>query len=181
MNADDLIRRLHAHREWVNHRLLKAADSLSDEQLRQSFAIGQGSLWKTLAHLYAAEYVWLDALHGKEQSVAPGDVAGKLPGNQEGDGAVGSLDELKSKWSDLDARWRAYLDGLTTARLDDVVYKLRSSGGRFAFRRSDILIHVCTHAHYTVAQAMNMLRHLGVKELPDPMMITLVRSEPPIG
>ena len=181
MNAADLVRRLHRHRTWANHRLLEAAEKLSDEQLRQTFPIGQGSIWKSLVHMYAAEYVWLDALHGQEQSLAPGDVAGKLPGNQEGEGAIGSLSELKAKWSELDARWQEYLSELTPERLDDVIYKLRSSGGRFAFRRSDILIHVCTHAHYTVAQVINMLRHAGAQGLPDPMLITLTRGEPAIG
>lgn len=181
MNAVEVVRRLHQHRQWVNHLLVEAAEKLSDEQLRRSFAIGQGSIWKSLAHLYAAEYVWLEALHGKPGSIAPGDASGKLPGNQEGPDAARSLTELKTRWSELDARWQRYLDELAPQRLDDVVYKLRSSGGRFAFRRADILLHVCTHAHYTVAQVINMLRHAGVESLPDPMLITLARSEPEIG
>jgi hypothetical protein len=42
-----------------------------------------------------------------------------------------------------------------------------------------VLLHVCTHAHYTVAQGINMLRRLGVPtdRLPDPMLITLSRQE----
>ncbi len=149
--------------------------------MRREFPIGQGSLWKTLCHLYAAEYVWLDALQGKDQSLAPGDVAGKLPGNQEGENAVKTLAELGTRWAELDGRWQAYLESLTNEQLDDVIYKVRSTGGRYAFRRADILVHVCTHAHYTVAQANNMLRHAGATSIPDPMMITLVRSEPPLG
>jgi uncharacterized damage-inducible protein DinB len=181
VNAVDLIRRMHQHRAWVNGLLLNAAGQLKAEQLRQSFPIGQGSIWKSLTHLHCAEYVWLDALHGKEQSIAPGDVAGKLPGNQEGPDAYRSLDDLKSAWSELDARWLAYFDKLTPECLDDVVYKVRSLGGPSAFRRSDILIHVCTHAQYTVAQVVNMLRHAGAAALPDPMLITLARSEAQAG
>jgi uncharacterized damage-inducible protein DinB len=181
MNAVDPVRRLHQHRAWVNRRLLESAAKLAPEQLRQSFAIGQGSIWKSLLHLYAAEYVWLDALAGKEQSVAPGDVPGKLPGNQEGAGGVTSLADLETKWNELEGRWQKYLDELAPERLDDLVYKVRSTGGRFAFRRLDILLHVCTHAQYTVAQVVNMLRHAGLETLPDPMLITLARSEPPLG
>jgi uncharacterized damage-inducible protein DinB len=181
MHAVDLVRRLHQHRGWVNRQLLDAAGSLSDEQLRRSFPIGQGSIWKSLLHLWAAEYVWLDALLGKEQSLAPGDVAGKLPGNQEGEAAMSELAVLETKWNQLDARWQQYLQQLTSDGLDDVVYKHRSSGGRYAFRRADILLHVCTHAHYTVAQIVNMLRHAGADPLPDPMLITLARGEAPIG
>ncbi len=181
MNAVDAVRRMQQHRSWVNHRLLEAARSLSPKQLRQSFEIGQGTIWKSLAHLYAAEYVWLEALQGNEQGLAPGDVPGKLPGNQEGPGAIGSLEELERQWQALDARWEQYLSTLAPERLDDVVYKVRSTGGRFSFRRYDVLLHVYAHAQYTVAQVVNMMRHAGAAALPDPMVITMARGEPPVG
>ena len=98
MNASDLVRRLHQHRMWINHLLLEAVRPLTVEQLHQRFAIGQGSVWKTLTHLHAAEYIWLEALLGNEDPLLPGDVPGKLPGNQEGQRAITSLDELASKW-----------------------------------------------------------------------------------
>src|SRR6516165_3967239 len=112
MNAVALIERLHQHRAWVNQSLLEAASSLSDAQLRKPFAIGQGSIWKSLTHLYAAEFVWLGALQGYDDLITRGDVPGKLPGNQEGEGAIQSLAELRAKWSALQARWTAYLASL---------------------------------------------------------------------
>lgn len=180
MNAADLIRRLHLHRMWVNHRLLEAVRPLSEEQLRQPFAIGQGSVWRTLTHLLAAEYVWLEALLGNESPLMPGDVTAKLPGNQEGEGAIRSLDELALKWEELDQRWNVYLDTLTDDDLDEMVYKTSTSSGRgkrHGTRRADVLLHVCTHAQYTVAQLMNMLRQLEVSPLPDVMLISLARQE----
>ena len=66
MNAVELLQRLHQHRAWVNRNLLTAAANLSDGQLRSPFAIGQGSVWKSLVHLYAGEYVWLEALLGND-------------------------------------------------------------------------------------------------------------------
>jgi uncharacterized damage-inducible protein DinB len=41
-------------------------------------------------------------------------------------------------------------------------------------------MHVCTHAHYTAAQVVNMLRQIGV-ELPETMLITLARKEQGLG
>jgi uncharacterized damage-inducible protein DinB len=181
MTAADVVRRMHEHRIWVNQRLLAAAARLAPEQLHQVCAIGQGTIWKSLVHLWAAEEVWLAALHGEEAKLAPGDVAGKLPGNQEAPGGVESLTDLQTRWAGLDTAWRSYLAGLNDHALDDVVYKVRSNGQRFAFRRNDILLHVCTHAHYTVAQVVNMLRQVGAGELPDVMVITLARSEPALA
>ncbi len=180
MKAANLIRRLHQHRMWVTQRLLEAVRPLSDSQLHTPIAIGQGSVWRSLTHLLAAEYVWLEALLGNESPLTPGDVEGKLPGNQQGPGAIATLDELASRWDELDRRWNRYLGSLTENSLDEVIYKMSTSSGsrkRHGTRRADVLLHVCTHAQYTTAQLMNMLRQLGVAPLPDVMLITLARQE----
>jgi uncharacterized damage-inducible protein DinB len=178
MDSPQVIQRLHQHRAWVNGNLLNAAAQLSDAQLHASFQIGQGSIWKSLTHLYAAEYVWLEALFGNEEKVTPGDLPGKLPGNQLGEGGIAGLSDLQQKWSELEKRWSAYLASLTPASLNEVVYKKSSSLGiRFGTRRSDILLHICTHAHYTTAQVVNMLRQSGVEKMPETMLISLARHE----
>lgn len=184
MNSVDIIRRLGQHRAWVNANLLVASGKLTQEQLRTTFPIGQGSIWKSLLHLYAAEYVWLEALLGNEEAVAPGDLAGQLPGNQLGEGAIASLEELQQNWSALELRWIDYLAILTPEALDEVVYRKSTRSGvgqRFGTRRSDVLLHVCTHAHYTTAQVVNMLRQSGVEKMPDVMLISLARQDPAPG
>src|SRR5262245_16112950 len=180
MNAVELLQRLHQHRAWVNGNLLTAAARLSDAQLRGPFQIGQGSVWKSLLHLYAGEYVWLEALLGNDDPLVRGDLPGKLPGNQQGEGGITGLDDLRQKWAALERRWAGYLEALTPEALDELVYKISTSSGRgqwFGTRRSDVLLHVCTHAHYTAAQVINMLRHAGVEKLPETMLISLARHE----
>src|SRR5262245_61561400 len=180
MNSAGLLRRLHQHRAWVNQNLLTVAEKLSEEQLRREFAIGQASVWKSLLHLYAAEYVWLEAILGNDDPVTPGDLPRQLPGNQLGDGAIGSFVELRQRWSELEKRWDDYLAGLSAESLEEPVHKWSTSfgqGRRFATRRADVLMHVCTHAQYTTAQVLNMLRQLGVQEMPEVMLISLARLE----
>jgi uncharacterized damage-inducible protein DinB len=122
--------------------------------------------------------VWLEGLLGNDDPLVQGDLPGKIPGNQEGKGGIVGLDDLRQKWSALEKRWAGYLGSLTPEPLDDLVYKKSFAGGkRFGTRRSDVLLHVCTHAHYTAAQVINMLRHLGVEKLPETMLISLARSE----
>lgn len=178
MNGVETIRRLHQHRAWVNGKLIQAAQALKTDELQTPLPIGQGSIWKSLLHLYAAEYVWLESLLGDEAPLAKGDVPGKLPGNQEGAGAIGSLDELVDLWRELDRRWQVYLEGLRDVDLDQIVFKVSSLGGqRQGTRRGDILLHVCTHAQYTTAQVVNMLRQLGAPALPETMLIAMARKE----
>jgi uncharacterized damage-inducible protein DinB len=179
MDSSQVIQRLHQHRAWVNQNLLEAATSLS-ETVAVAVPIGQGSIWKSLVHLYAAEYVWLEALLGDEEPLVQGDLPGKLPGNQMGEKRITSLQELKTLWTTLEQRWAVYLSNLNSDSLDDVVYKKSSSalvGNRFGTRRSDILLHVCTHAQYTTAQIVNMLRQCEVEKLPDTMLILMARQE----
>jgi uncharacterized damage-inducible protein DinB len=180
MNAVELLQRLHQHRAWVNRNLLTAAANLSDGQLRSPFAIGQGSIWKSLVHLYAGEYVWLEALLGNDDPLLPGDLPGKLPGNQQGEVEITELDDLRQKWSILEERWVGYLASLTPEALEEVVYKKSTSSGlgkRWGTRRADVVLHVCTHAHYTAAQVVNMLRQTGVGNLPETMLISKARHE----
>jgi uncharacterized damage-inducible protein DinB len=178
MSSLSVIRRLHEHRMWSNAKLLAAAEALPAADLQKQLPIGQGTLWRSLMHLYAAEWAWLAALGGDENPVLSGDRPDMLPGNQQGEGGVQSLAELRAAWAAVDARWRDYLASLTEPQLEDVVYKISSIGrNRAACRRLDILLHVCTHAHYTTAQVINMLRHVGAASLPDPMLITMARQE----
>ncbi|MCA9052481.1 MAG: DinB family protein, partial [Planctomycetaceae bacterium] len=168
MSAADIIRRLHRHRQWVNRQLLAVVQGLSLEQLHTPLAIGQGSVWRTLTHLLAAEFVWLGTLQGDDQARLPGDVTGRLPGNQAGPNAIVSLGELTDRWRSLDQAWDTYLAALDDDTLDQTVYRVSTSSGagkRWGVRTSDVLLHVCTHAQYTTAQLVNMLRQLAVTPL----------------
>jgi uncharacterized damage-inducible protein DinB len=49
---------------------------------------------------------------------------------------------------------------------------LRGYPTPFRFSRRTALVHVCTHGAHHRAQALNMLRHLGVEELPEVDAIT---------
>lgn len=163
------IRRLHAHRRWVNDNLRERATTLSDEQLDRPFQMGMGSLRATLNHLYAAEHVWLQALLGNPNAPRSDEIG--FP----------TLAELVAAWADQEARWDAYLHGLTLADLDQPVTRATVWQGKamsFTTARLDVLIHVCTHAQYTTAQAINMMRHVGVpaEALPQTMMITMSRA-----
>lgn len=178
MNAIELVKRLHQHRAWVNGNLLTAAATLSQEQLRAEFQIGQGSILKSLLHLYGAEYVWLETLLGKEEFHVPGDLPGKTVGNQQGEGGVTDLTDLRQKWTELEKRWTGYLANLSPEALEEIVHrKSPRFNTRLAIRRSDALLHVCTHAQYTAAQVVNIFRHVGIVKLPDTMLMALAMQE----
>ena len=135
-----------------------------------------------MTHLFAAEYVWLEALLGHENPVAPGDAAGALPGNQSGNTPLKNLGELREQWEVLAERWTDYLGKLTSESLSASVVKISSlTGRRSSIQTADVLLHVCTHSQYTAAQLVNMLRQAGCVRLPDVMLISMARLEAPDG
>ena len=164
MDAIDLIQRLHAHRRWANTKLCESAATLTPAQRDQSFTMGRGSLWATLVHLYGAERVWLQTLNGDES-----------PALIEPD-AFESLDELRRAWEANERAFAQFLDVLTVEQLDRPLRKRATeTGAVHETPMYDALLHVCTHAQYTTAQAVNMLRQLGA-DVPDTQLITMSRS-----
>jgi len=141
MQSDEMIRRLHGHRMWCNRRLREAVGELTDAQLQQTFDMGRGSLWHTLAHLYGAEYVWLATLTGETRASLPtGD-------------SFETRADLFNAWDALDKRWQAYLRDLTPDQLNAPITKRAAGGKTHTTPTHDALLHVCTHAQYTTAQA----------------------------
>lgn len=130
----------------------------------QRFPIGMGSLHDSFVHLYAAEFAWLGALGGTP-----------APKFHEGPDFAGLPDLLRA-WSHLDEGWAAYLARLDDAELARPVTRTNRAGVTFTTPASDVLVHVCTHAFYHAAQMVNMLRQLGVKELPETNYITFARQ-----
>lgn len=168
-----VLRRLHHHRMWSDALLREAVAraKLSNEQLQRVFPMGRGSLMATGTHLYAAESIWIEVLSGN--AAAPGPDAFTFD----------SWEALCDAWPATDARWRDYLAGLTPDMLTRKIARQRTllTGEKVSLMAAvmDVLIHVCTHAQYTLAQAVNMMRQLGVapEGLPDTQMIMLARSE----
>ena len=125
-----------------------------------------GSLWNTLVHLYAAEFIWLAALEGNANPVGPREVKFER------------FAALEQAWETLTARWDRFVAGLSPDDLAKPITKVSTSSGAgqtFTTPMMDILLHLSTHAAHTAAQALNMLRQLGAK-VPDLQFITLSRG-----
>ena len=64
MNLTD-IRQLFDYTEYANRLVLDAAEQLTAEQLHQDVKISHGSIFGTLVHMAAAEWVWLERWQGR--------------------------------------------------------------------------------------------------------------------
>ncbi len=165
MEAIQILRRLHQYRAWSNRQLLHACRPLSREQLDAPFEIGQGSVWKSLVHLLAADSLWVNAFEGRPDSPVACEADFK------------DLDDLANQWADLDRRWQDLLARLDRSDLERPIFRTDLRNQWFSLGRLDAHLQVCTHAAYTAAQVVNMLRRLGVAPLPSCMLVTMAYAE----
>jgi uncharacterized damage-inducible protein DinB len=165
MEAIQILRRLHQYRAWSNRQLLDACRPLSREQLDTPFEIGQGSVRKSLVHLLAADSLWVDAFEGRPDSPVPCEADFK------------DLEELANRWADVDRRWLDALARLEGSDLERPVLRADLQNRCFSLGGVDAHLQVCTHAAYTAAQVVNMLRRLGVTPLPSCMLVAMAYAE----
>lgn len=144
--------------------MLAAVRELPDADLRQSFAMGAGSLFGIVVHCYGAELVWAGVIDET-------DPARSLPNPE----AFASLKEVVAAWDKLDERWDRFLAGVTEKDLDTQRTRVRE-GKSYSRSLGDILIHVCMHQMYHAAQFKNMLRQVGATELPVSDYIVFARG-----
>lgn len=147
MHTLSTLRALFAHNDWARDRLLESAASLRGEMLQRRFEMGRGSLGATLRHLWSAERWWLNGWLGTE------------PPPRDPPDAPPSLSQLRERF-DSTARHRE--EFLADADESGVI-RFERNGRTIAHPLGDMMLHVCNHGVHHRAQALHMLRTLGVE------------------
>ena len=138
-----------AHDRWANEQLYNACEPLSESQFNQSFEMGTGSLHNNLVHNLGAMRGWTDVLDETESRP-------RLEEKQY------TLDEIRAMQCEIANDFeRAAL-----RRPFDTVIQRERGGKEYTFTVGGILTHVTTHSMHHRAQCLNMLRQLGVEQLP---------------
>lgn len=150
MNLEDF-RLLYDFNAWANNRTLDSCAALSSEQLTRDLGSSFKSVRDTLAHIYGAEWVWLERWHGRVPSGLPS--AADFP----------DLETLRRRFSEIDRNLVDYVASLTADDLNRVLSIKASSGATFAQPLWQMLQHLANHGSYHRGQVATMLRQLGAK------------------
>jgi len=141
-----------AHYRWANREVLAACRAVSEEQFHQRFEMGLGSLHGTMVHVVRCVDGWCACVRGES-----------WPEAAEGPFTPDELIVQSDASADLVA---ALAQGLCDAgRLGDV-HKATGRSGTLHFTSGGAITHCLVHATHHRAQALNMLRQLGVDPLP---------------
>ena len=138
------IKRLYQHLDWANWRML--------EHLKRT-GVDDEDIKRLLAHILAAEQIWLARLKGMDSSHI----------------ALWSSDADLEHYSELlqqnQASYEAYLNSLAEEDLDVMIDYRNLSGVECRTPVRDILIHVALHGQYHRGQINTRLRLAGLEPL----------------
>lgn len=142
-------RLLFEYNAWANRRILEACDALSEDQFTRDLRSSFPSVRETLAHIAAAQWIWIERWHGRSPAAPPDWYKSA---NRAGLGErLGALD------SDL----VEFASHLSPADLERVTEYRNMSGQASAQPLWQPLQHLANHGTYHRGQITTMLRQLG--------------------
>lgn len=137
------------HDAWATREILLAARALSDDAWRRTFAVGPGSLERTLAHLIEASFFFASIL-GRRAYVPPADF-------EKGSFSADELLELHARAA---AELRTAAERALAERGASVTFELPIDSGRHV-PLPVALTQMADHGSHHRAQCLWMLREVG--------------------
>ena len=138
---------------WARDRQLEACAALTLEQFLRPMGSSFSSVRDTLAHLVAAEWVWLERWLGRSPT--------KLDAEEYSAEKFPTLDSVRQRWRMVEANMRSYLSGLQDGALDRPLSYTNLKGERWTYPLWQTLLHLVNHQTYHRGQITTLLRQLG--------------------
>lgn len=147
MTGIDLIRGLYDYHRWANRRLFEVAAKLGDEAVTREVGrqFSTPTLKSMFAHLYGADWIWLQRWTGTSPPRIPGD------------GDFATLADLRARWDALETEQQAFVDGLSATDLGRPVDYATAEGKRFQVALAPLLQHVVNHGTHHRSEIATMI------------------------
>lgn len=154
----ETIRALYDYNAWANHRTLDATAALKPEEFTRMLGSSFSSVRDTLAHIYGAEWVWLERFQRHSPSSLPGAAD------------FADVASLRNRWEELEARLLGFVRGLAQADLDRVFEYKTLNFGVYSNPLWQSLQHLVNHGTYHRGQVTTLLRQLGAQPIATDLM-----------
>jgi uncharacterized damage-inducible protein DinB len=143
------MRTLYDYNAWANHRSLEAASALTTDQFVQPMGSSFASVRDTLAHIYGAEWIWLERFQGRSPASLPNTTQFK------------DVASLRERWNEQESRLLGFVRGLTQSDLDRVIEYKTLKFGVYSNPLWESMQHLANHGTYHRGQVTTLLRQLG--------------------
>ena len=147
----ETIRDLYAYNRWANARALEAASAVSARDFTKEVGGSFASLRGTLAHMYGAEWIWLERWKGISPPRLPDE--GEFP----------DILELRGRWKAIEEHRDSWFKNLSEAGVRQKIRYRNLEGKSFEAPLWQLMQHVANHSTYHRGQVVAMLRMLGAK------------------
>ena len=151
--------RLFAYTVWANHRVMRAAATLDPDDFRRDLKSSHGGVRGTLAHMMAAEWIWLERWKG----VSPTRMADE--------GEFSDVVALRDRWAAIEEHRRSWLETLRPEAMAETVRYRDTKGNEWAQPLWHLVQHVANHGTYHRGQVIALLRLLGAKPVTTDMVL----------
>jgi uncharacterized damage-inducible protein DinB len=143
------IARLYAYNRWANARVLRAVSGIPAEDYRRAVGGSFSTLGDTLAHIYGADWVWLERFGGRSPRALPAGQQAETP------------QALEQKWRPVEDDWAALVGKVAPERMADRLEFTAFSGDHISRPVGEALVHVVNHSTYHRGQVATLMRQLG--------------------
>ncbi len=147
------MRLLYDYNAWANHRAMEAAAHLTGEQFVKPMGSSFSSVRDTLAHIYGAEWVWLERFQGRSPA--------SLPDTTQFQDAA----SLHRTWEEHETRLLNFVRGLTQTDLERVMEYKTLKFGLYRNPLWQSMQHLVNHGTYHRGQVTTLLRQLGAQPI----------------
>jgi uncharacterized damage-inducible protein DinB len=138
------------HNYWARDRQLQACAQLSAEEYLRPVGGSFPSVRDTLAHMVAAEWLWLQRWKGMYPKAL-------IPAND-----FPTLEAVAERWQSVERDFRAYLAGLDEEALARPLAYRNTQGEEWTYPLWQMIAHVLNHQSYHRGQVATQLRMIGV-------------------
>jgi len=152
------MRVLYDYNAWANHRSVDAASSLTAERFVQPMGSSFDSVRDTLAHVFGAEWIWLECFQGRSPASLPDTTQFK------------DVASLKERWNEHETRLLSFVRGLTQSDLDRVIEYKTLKFGVYSNPLWESMQHLVNHGTYHRGQVTTLLRQLGAQPIATDLM-----------
>lgn len=147
--ARELIHELFEYTQWADQACLFASRTVSDREYYLDRGATHSSIHRTLVHIMACEWLWLQRWRG-EPTV-----------QIENDTLYPDRISLAQRWPLVHSAMIDFLDGQSPRSLMRTIEYVNSRGERMVGRLLSLMIHLTDHATYHRGQLNSMIRSGG--------------------
>jgi uncharacterized damage-inducible protein DinB len=149
---------------WATAQLLTACEALTPEQWEQPHGHSWASVHGVVAHMLAAEIIWLTRWQGTSPTVLLG--AADFP----------ALADVRRRWVEVESQVRAFIAECDDARLARPFSFSDTKGKPYVLPLGPVMMHVANHGTHHRGEVAAMLAQLNVPH-PEDDMIRYIREQ----